>query len=62
MTLTVELTPEESRKVEYWQERAFDFAKMIRGIISGFPDPVSVADIGTTSAERADSGKDEITS
>ena len=37
MTLTIELTPEEERRIQNAQAKGFDVAAMIKGFLAGLP-------------------------
>jgi hypothetical protein len=38
MTLTLELTPEEARRVELARQRGFDITALLKGVIASLPD------------------------
>jgi hypothetical protein len=39
LTLTLELTPEEMRRIEAARDKGFDIRGLIRGLIAGLPEP-----------------------
>ena len=41
MTLTLNLTPEETRRVENAKGLGFDVTALLRGLISGLPEPTA---------------------